>query len=164
MVSIDTVTDPRAIAWSLQGQAPFFDVDYVRVDDPACEQAVEEAVSGVAEASSRHGTKVQLVLSFFQWREKKGFFSSREKVCWEQWAIQVAIRSRDEGPPTPSHRQQQQDLLRDRLSEIVRIVNSKRDHLPPISRETTPYEITLPSKNDSWGFPDMLKKLIQTPL
>ncbi|KAL5184600.1 Autophagy-related protein 101 [Glycine soja] len=56
--------------------------------------------------------------------------------------------------------------LREVLFQIIKFVNEKKDHVPPIPNlegaVSFPYEITIPSSSDSAFGMDMIKRMLQT--
>jgi len=96
---------------------------------------------------------------------------------WEQWRISLDIVRSEEGASAGSSstgaggsaseaaRAELEARLNEVLMHIVRVVNDKKEHIPPVvskSTESFPFEISVPNENDaSFGF-TMIRKMLQS--
>eukprot|EP00164_Ancoracysta_twista_P003773 GFYU01005058.1.p1 GENE.GFYU01005058.1~~GFYU01005058.1.p1 ORF type:complete len:199 (-),score=33.24 GFYU01005058.1:454-1050(-) len=146
-----------------------FDITYPRCGDPAMDRLVESKIEEFVRFLDKNDyRKGQLVLSFFERRVKKVWFSKHEeKVYWETWTMNVDITPEIDHPGERQVvHQRVEEALRECLMQIVQIVNEKRDHIPPVTTTDVapfPYEITIPNPADSWNPADLVKKMLQTP-
>lgn len=121
------------------------------------------------------------------------FSSTSSEVCWEQWAITIDVvtnihekgrRSKNvrrSGPACASRlkltrvhnhgrlldRQRSiknmEKALSARFLSILRTVNERKDHIPPITTSEGnpfPYQIVIPTAADTWG--SMFKRMLDT--
>eukprot|EP00742_Colponemidia_sp_Colp-10_P002157 GILJ01002304.1.p1 GENE.GILJ01002304.1~~GILJ01002304.1.p1 ORF type:complete len:174 (-),score=17.23 GILJ01002304.1:115-636(-) len=147
-------------------ESDLFDVTYLRCGDHNVDKTLEEQIETFCNRLDSHGHQHgQLILSFYESRLKKGFFGlskQEEKVVWEQWLIPIRILFTKSSLQDPAERSRRQDelehALNDRILWIVRKVNEKRDHIPPVTISADsitcfPFEIIIPSATDSsWNF------------
>jgi len=153
----------------------FLDFVYVCVDDPTIERDIEDKVELFCNTIRKKELKqVKILVSFYETRYKKGWFSKQEeKVCWEQWILNINCPS----PPNPNNNQQPLQphyppasyvvKLEEKLSavmrHILRVTNDNKSHIPPlISKELTPfpYDITISNMSEGWG---MLWNMLKSP-
>jgi len=98
----------------------------------------------------------QLAVQFYEKRPRKAswFTKAEEKVCWEQWLLNVTIISpRTEADRTRARRQIE-DQLQTAILTIITTAGNKKDHVPPITTNDTnpfPYSIIVSPKGDTWG-------------
>ncbi|CAA6663077.1 unnamed protein product [Spirodela intermedia] len=164
-----------------------FDITYVQSGDAEFEKNLEEKVDHFYSWLEKHPNKKgQVLLSFYEVKNKQAswFTDKVERLYWEQWYINVNV-SRPKprgGQPTPKTSQPQgeahrvepgssiaalESSLREVLFQIVRFVDEKKDHIPPVPNlegVSFPYEITIPSRSDtssSFGV-DMIKRLLRS--
>jgi len=126
-----------------------------------------------------------MCLSFYEVRNKPAvwFTHKVERFFWEQWYISITVISPKTSGSKSHHgkapvvdsgdimmeernvRHAALELaLRDVLFQIIRLVNEKKDHIPPVIAGVVsfPYEITIPSTSDSSFGMDMFKRMLQT--
>jgi len=154
----------------------FLDFVYVCVDDPTIEHDVQEKVEVFYNTIKRKDLKqVKILVSFYETRSKKGWFSKEEKVCWEQWIININCLSPLNPNPNNNPQTWQPHFppasyvvkLEERLSgvmrHILRVINDNKNHIPPLtSKEITPfpYDITISNMSEGWG---LLWNMLKSP-
>ncbi|TGZ81096.1 DUF1649-domain-containing protein [Ascodesmis nigricans] len=99
----------------------------------------------------------QLAVRFYEKRPRKAswFAKAEEKVCWEQWTLNVTVMA----PSTDSSekiavRKKIERQLEKTLRTIIATAGSKKDHVPPITSNDSnpfPYAIVISPKDDTWG-------------
>lgn len=92
---------------------------------------------------------VTVKLSFYETRVKSSWLgSAEERVHWEQWRIQLQVCTRPDAPH--ANRRARHEALEAALSRsllfILRRVNDKLEHIPPVSAASSgpmshPFEI-----------------------
>jgi hypothetical protein len=130
--------------------------------------------SGAAAPAAAPKT-TNVTLSFFESRRRSSFFgmtSAEEKVYWEQWILPVTVRTTsrvaglDFEEALEQRRREAEVALEQLLAQILGLVNTKHDHIPPLrskaSRSPMPFkfEIAIPLKDEaseSW-----LSRMLQT--
>jgi autophagy-related protein 101 len=157
-----------------------FDITYVKCDDPEIEAKVETSISDICSSVDRRPADhaVQLCLAFYELRKKAAWFGSKdERLYWEQWFIKIQVLSTVEQQQhgynsmkhlsTSKRQLKQQATLQHALGEVLRMVNEKRDHIPPLSSLTSPcfpFDI-VGSGGSKTGFGaniQAVKKILQT--
>lgn len=135
-----------------------FDITYVKCGDAEVEAKVEGRISEFCtHAEKRPADTAQLYLSFFEKRKRQvGWFGKQdERMCWEQWRINIRIISPPDLYSTEpnsvamnrvrSQRQARlQAALEDMLTLIIRSVNDRKDHIPPVTSSsivTYPFDV-----------------------
>jgi len=121
------------------------DLSYARCDDAIIESLVdtrlEQLVSSLTKGSvqkdqyeHKEQNEQTCVLSFYGVTYKKYMkvFVREEKVYWEQWLIPVSIVEQKSKSSSERDRRAQgrQQMIRDRLTSIMSMLNEK-DHIPP---------------------------------
>jgi len=164
-----------------------FDITYVQCGDPDLERKIEEKIDQFVSWVEKHpNKKSQMCLSFYEDRNKPAvwFTNKVERFRWEQWYISINVISPkisgskshhgkalvvDSGDTMMEEKNAchaaLELALQGVLFQIIRLVNEKRDHIPPVLNEDVvsfPYEITIPSTSDSSFSMDMLKRMLQT--
>ncbi|KAG1679613.1 hypothetical protein FOA52_006130 [Chlamydomonas sp. UWO 241] len=144
-----------------------FDVTYVACEDAGLEAAVEARISELCTTLERRpAASAQVRVGFYQTRKKAAWFGSKdERLYWEQWFINLSIVSpelieRDAyatrrtssggggiggDGASPLHVRAEAGLSAAQ-AEVVRFVNERRDHIPPVasaSAVTFPFDITM---------------------
>jgi len=136
-----------------------FNITYVQCVDITVEREVNARVEAAMNWLDKNPRKpVQVSLSFFEKRYKQAWFSKQEeRLYWEQWTVCIHCSNHRQRSTTitgdthdlQEHHERQkrlQDLLRETLAMVLRHVNEKREHIPPVvSSEavTFPYEIAV---------------------
>eukprot|EP00887_Chlorella_sp_A99_P001068 scaffold14.g1068.t1 len=143
-----------------------FDVTFVSCGDEAVERKVEEKVGQFCAWVDRNrGRRGQVCLSFYERRQKQAWFSKgEERLYWEQWYINLLVLDQEgaaaleeqspfvSGSLRAQRKQAVQAALEDCLATIVRAVNEKKDHIPPVvsgSAVTFPFDITVAGETGS---------------
>ncbi|KAL2906145.1 hypothetical protein RDABS01_004855 [Bienertia sinuspersici] len=163
-----------------------FDVTYVQCGDAELEKKIDEKIDQFICWVEKHpNKKSQICLSFYEVKSNKAiWFSNKvERLYWEQWYINLNVAQHHKPTSSKSHHSKVVDSgegasdersarraaievsLREVLFQIIKFVNEKKDHIPPIpSREgiSFPYEITIPSSSDNTFGMDMIKRMLQT--
>ncbi|BBN08366.1 autophagy-related protein 101 [Marchantia polymorpha subsp. ruderalis] len=159
-----------------------FEITYVQCGDAAIEKKIEEKIDNFVSWVEKHpNKKSQVCLSFYETRNKQmAWFSSKtERLYWEQWCIYLNVQTAQSNPKphygdTTDVSTEERDkrhaaleaALREVILQILRYVNEKKDHIPPVMRGADvvsfPYEINIPSSSDSSFGMDMFKRMLQT--
>ncbi|CAO2830810.1 unnamed protein product [Amaranthus hypochondriacus] len=162
-----------------------FDITYVQCVDLELEKKIDEKIDQFICWVEKHpNKKSQICLSFYEVKSNKAiWFSNKvERLYWEQWYINLNVVQHHKPISSKSHvskvvdsegaseersvrRAAIEGSLREVLFQIIKFVNEKKDHIPPIpSREgiSFPYEITIPSSSDTTFGMDMIKRMLQT--
>ncbi|KAK8923699.1 hypothetical protein KSP39_PZI019441 [Platanthera zijinensis] len=153
-----------------------FEITYVQCGDSDLEKKIEEKIDQFMIWVEKHpNRKCQVSLSFYEVKNKQPswFISTKiERLYWEQWHInlhvitpkahgkslhsKIPVNSQEEASEESSSRRASLEAsLREVLFHIIRFVNDKKDHIPPIPNNEVisfPYEITIPRRNWSAGF------------
>lgn len=149
-------------------ESELFELSYVQCGDAEVERTIEDKVHRLGQWVDRNpGKRVTVALSFFEKRYKQNWFAKHEeRLYWEQWRVHLDVKPQ-EADPQPgdgaSARRALQTSLQACVLELLRLVNDRREHIPPVvSSEVVcfPYEITLPSDADGHFGLDMLKRVV----
>ncbi|PSC69772.1 Meiotically up-regulated 66 [Micractinium conductrix] len=136
-----------------------FDVTWVECGDAEVSRRVDEHIAQFLAWLQRNpGKRGQVCLSFYEKRQRQSWFSTaEERVYWEQWLIDVQPLAL----PAPEFEEREalaaaqlrtqrrarvQAAIEECLTSIVRHVNEKRDHIPPVvsgSAVTFPFDISV---------------------
>eukprot|EP00163_Fabomonas_tropica_P033744 TRINITY_DN9039_c0_g1_i2.p1 TRINITY_DN9039_c0_g1~~TRINITY_DN9039_c0_g1_i2.p1 ORF type:complete len:199 (-),score=25.64 TRINITY_DN9039_c0_g1_i2:46-642(-) len=143
-----------------------FGVTYPHCGDEQVRADLQTQVqAAVANIEKHHMDKAEVTLSFYERRVKKIWFSKQEeKVCWEQWTINLTISRKPIGLPGSAEYAKTVEVLEEGLADlmvaVLRIVNAKKDHIPPWPPEqiVSPYELTLPGQSDTWS--SLIKRVV----
>jgi len=164
-----------------------FEITYVQCGDSATEKKIEEKIDHFLSWVEKYPNKKSRVcLSFYETRSKHmAWFSKVERLYWEQWCIQLHVvppaplkakkfydssQSGETGETMMDDRQRRhatlEAALRDVITQVLVIVNEKKDHIPPVLQPDVvisfPFEISIPSSSDSSFGMDVFKRLLQT--
>ncbi|XP_042509002.1 autophagy-related protein 101 isoform X2 [Macadamia integrifolia] len=164
-----------------------FDITYVQCGDAELEKKIEEKIDQFIGWVEKHpNKKSQICLSFYEVKNKQAtWFSNKiERLYWEQWYINLNVAQHPKAHSSKSHhsklvvdpgestsdersvrRATLEAALREVLFQIIKFVNEKRDHIPPVPNHegvSFPYEITITSSSDSSFGMDMFKRMLQT--
>lgn len=159
-------------------ESELFDVTYVHCGDQEVDKKVEAKLNEFCTFIERKPAELhQLSLSFFELRKKQAWFGTQdERLFWEQWCVNVmvlqpdvALQQQGGHPGLAQVRAQRQARLQASIEEliafVVRCVNDKRDHIPPVvsaSAITFPFDITFSGGNRSvFGLHAVKKMLLQ---
>lgn len=139
-----------------------FDVTYVKCGDPDVDSLLESKISEFVAFIEKQKAQdiAQLRLSFYEKRRRQagGWFilQQDERLYWEQWCVNLCVVQPD--PFTQDHtslaytdaaavRQARlQSAVEGLVATVVRHVNDKRHHIPPVvssSTVTFPFDISL---------------------
>lgn len=163
-----------------------FEITYVQCGDAEVEKKIEEKIDQFIGWIEKHpNKKSQICLSFYEVKGKqaKWFSNKVERLYWEQWYINLnVVHSKtcssqshstkvvaDPGEGELEERSMRrvtlEASLHDVLFQIIKFVNEKKDHIPPVPEGpdvkglTFSYEITIPSSSDFSFSRDMFKKM-----
>ncbi|XP_068465497.1 autophagy-related protein 101 isoform X2 [Phaseolus vulgaris] len=171
-----------------------FDVTYVQCGEAELEKKIDEKIEQFVCWVEKHPNKKSQVndvvkmicLSFYEVKNKQAsWFSNKiERLYWEQWYINLNVTQHIKVHSSKYHHPKVVDpgegaledrnarsaaleaSLREVLFQIIKFVNEKKDHVPPIPNlegaVSFPYEITIPSSSDSAFGMDMIKRMLQT--
>ncbi|XP_027154706.1 autophagy-related protein 101-like isoform X1 [Coffea eugenioides] len=164
-----------------------FDITYVQCGDVEHEKKIDEKIDHFIDRVEKHPNKKnQICLSFYEVKNKQAtwFTNKVERHYWEQWYINLNTVQHPKTHSGKSHhskvvvdpgetaseernarRTALESSLREVLFQIIKFVNEKKDHVPPIPNldgVSFPYEITISSSSDSAFGMDMLKRMLQT--
>ncbi|CAG8695179.1 15975_t:CDS:2, partial [Cetraspora pellucida] len=148
-------------------EVDLLDITYSAIDDPEIEKVVDEKVELFVRNLESHGNqKGQISVTFHEKRTTKNAWFSRteEDICWEQWAVTITTVTCHTESDKLRIRKEMDRQLSACLFKIIRYVNDKKDHIPPITSldaNPFPYQIAIPATNDSWG--SMLRKMLTDP-
>ncbi|CAL9114899.1 autophagy-related protein 101-like isoform X1 [Musa acuminata AAA Group] len=168
-------------------ECELFDITYVQCEDHELEKKIDEKINQFIGWVEKHpNRKSQVCISFYEVKNKHAtwFGNKIERFYWEQWYINLHIISPK--PHGKSHNTKAhvvtgenafeesnsrcaalESSLREVLFQIIKFVNEKKDHIPPLQNSeivSYPYEISTPSSSDSsFGWhTDVLKRMLQT--
>lgn len=162
------------------------DIDYCRVNDNAIQKTVEATLTTFLALLEQNGESAgHACLAFFSTSLTKTWLSTKEeKRHWERWVIPITLTSGRGSIALSSHERaraahETQKSIRDAILYIVRVVNEKKDHIPPIKAKGKnganvcyPFEITFTagaggkhdgSDGSSWGIQTFKRMLKQGP-
>ncbi|KAI3794077.1 hypothetical protein L1987_36702 [Smallanthus sonchifolius] len=147
------------------------EITYVQCGDAKLEKKVDEKIDQFID---------RICLSFFEVKNKQAtwFTHKVEHLYWEQWYINLNVAQHpkpysgkshhsklvvDPGESASGRRATLESSLHEVLFQIIKFVNEKKDHFPPIPNMegvSFPYEITNPSSSDSAFRMDMFKRML----
>ncbi|XP_028092771.1 autophagy-related protein 101 [Camellia sinensis] len=164
-----------------------FEITYVQCGDVELEKKIDEKIGQFIDRVEKHPSKKnQICLSFYEMKNKQAtWFSNKvERLYWEQWFINLNVVQHSKAHSGKSHhskfvvdpgesaldershrRAALEASLHEVLFQIIKFVNRKKDHIPPIPNlegVSFPYEITVSSSSDSAFGMDMFKRMLQT--
>lgn len=162
----------------VERDSELFAVTWVECGDPEVSRKVEEKIGQFGAWVQRNpGKRGQVCLSFYEKRQRQSWFSTaEERLYWEQWVLEVAVA---EPPPAEfeeqqafaasslraQRRQRLQAAIEEGLTCIVRAVNDKRDHIPPVvsaSAVTFPFDIQVAGDSGSVFSLGVVKRMLQS--
>ncbi|KAK4488358.1 hypothetical protein RD792_004117 [Penstemon davidsonii] len=145
-----------------------FEITYVQCGDVELDRKIDDKIDQFIDRVEKHPNKKnQICLSFYEVKNKQAtwFTNKVERLYWEQWYINLNVAQHPKGHFGKSHhskvvvdrgdtaadersarRAALEASLRDVLFQIIRFVNEKKDHVPPIPNlegVSFPYEITI---------------------
>ncbi|KAJ6740252.1 hypothetical protein OIU79_000396 [Salix purpurea] len=143
-----------------------FNITYVQCGDVELEKKIEEKIDEFISWVEKHpNKKSQICLSFYEMKNKHySWFNKNERLYWEQWFVNLHVthpkahsgKSHNSKPMVDPEETGYEDRgvrrealevsLRDVLFQIIKFVNEKKDHVPPINEKALcfPCEITIP--------------------
>ncbi|KAI1075426.1 DUF1649-domain-containing protein [Whalleya microplaca] len=115
---------------------------------------------GGSGGSGGRGGRGHISVSFFEKKRRKAWYmraaygGGDEEVCWECWTVRVTVAEpRTESDRVKVRRAMEQTLLTTAM-KIVTNVNSKKEHIPPITTSEAnpfPYQISVNQKDSGWA-------------
>jgi len=138
------------------------DLTIPSLDDQELDTVIDAGVASLLRSiESSHSpaaalARGQLAIQFYEKRPRKAswFAKAEEKVCWEQWLLNVTIVSpRTEADRTKTRRQIE-DQLQTTILKIITVAGNEKNHVPPITSDDAnpfPYSIVIPPRGDTWG-------------
>ncbi|CAF1717069.1 hypothetical protein Bca4012_041595 [Brassica carinata] len=163
-----------------------FDITYVQCGEIEVEKKIDDKIEQFVTWIGKHpNKKSQICLTFYEVKTKQpSWFTNKiERLYWEQWNINLSAFQPPTKPPVgKSHHsklvmdpgEESEDIssrrtlleqsLQEVLFQIIKFVNEKKDHVPPINDGVIycPFEITFPSSSDSTFGMDMLKRMLHS--
>jgi autophagy-related protein 101 len=106
--------------------------------DAEVERTIEEKLNTLARWVERNpGKRATVALSFFEKRFKNSWFAKQEeRLYWEQWRVHLDVRpphmQPQSGDDTAAQRHAVQTQLQACVLELLRLVNDRREHIPPV--------------------------------
>lgn len=106
--------------------------------DAEVQRTIEDKVNRLVQWVERNpGKRVMLALSFFEKRFKNNWFATQEeRLYWEQWRVHLDVRPPHEKPQSSDATAAQRHALQTQLQacvlELLRLVNDRREHIPPV--------------------------------
>ncbi|CAI9110100.1 OLC1v1010067C3 [Oldenlandia corymbosa var. corymbosa] len=162
-----------------------FDITYVQCGDVEVEKKIDEKIDQFIDKVEKHPNKKnQICLSFYEVKNKQAtwFTNKVERLYWEQWFVNLNVvlhpktqfgRSHhaklvvDPGESASEERVARraalESSLREVLFQIIKFVNEKKDHVPPIPNLegiSFPYEITISSRRCLDVEPIIITKMV----
>ena len=154
-----------------------FDICYAKIDSIDIERQVEDAVDKLSQSLRLVGdgtAKGRIAVTFFEKRRRKvffGFTTAEDQVNWEQWIISIVVKRHklSKGADFATDRMRQarktENLMTQRILQILTMVNEKKDHLPTVNLNSSKamvfdFKITIPKleqKAENW-FTRMLQQ------
>ncbi|XVE82730.1 hypothetical protein DITRI_Ditri16bG0029700 [Diplodiscus trichospermus] len=147
-----------------------FEITYVQCGDVEIEKKIDDKIEHFISWIEKHpNKKSQICLSFYEVKSKQPswFTNKTERQYWEQWYVNLSVTQQPKSHSGKTHlskvvvdsgdiaseerssrRAALEASLREVLFQIIKFVNEKKDHVPPISEGVIyfPYEITIPRK------------------
>ncbi|RIB09839.1 autophagy-related protein [Gigaspora rosea] len=117
-------------------EVDLLDITYSAIDDPEVEKVVDEKVEQFVRNLENHGNqKGQISVTFHEKRTTRNawFSRSEEDICWEQWAVTITTVICHSERDKLRIRKDMDRQLSTCLFNIIRYVNDKKDHIPPIT-------------------------------
>ena len=163
-------------------ELPRLGLAYAECGDPGVSRRVEEKIGQFLQWAERHPGKVaQVSLAFFEKRYKQSWFSSQEeRLYWERWNVNVRLA----GAPAPGGTggtgsgggggggggggasAEARGSLGEVLDRVARVVNERKDHIPPVMNSevvTFPFDISVTGADGSkFGLGQLKKFLVET--
>lgn len=165
-------------------ELPRLGLAYAECGDPGVSRRVEEKIGQFLQWAERHPGKVaQVSLAFFEKRYKQSWFSSQEeRLFWERWNVNVRLA----GAPAPGATgsasgggggggggswgggapAEARGSLGEVLDRVARVVNERKDHIPPVMNSevvTFPFDISVTGADGSkFGLGQLKKFLVET--
>ncbi|KAK5663968.1 hypothetical protein OQA88_180 [Cercophora sp. LCS_1] len=77
----------------------------------------------------------QVTVQFFEKQRRKAWFNMRgeDEVCWENWTVKVTVAEPRTEAERAKVRSATEKTLRNSVFKIMTLVNSHKDHIPPIT-------------------------------
>eukprot|EP00931_Biecheleriopsis_adriatica_P090780 TRINITY_DN64704_c0_g1_i1.p1 TRINITY_DN64704_c0_g1~~TRINITY_DN64704_c0_g1_i1.p1 ORF type:complete len:234 (+),score=40.92 TRINITY_DN64704_c0_g1_i1:95-703(+) len=128
-----------------------FDIDYIRSDEPALVEELEQTVEHFESNLSR-SDRLQLVFNFYTTKSRKQsiwniIVGSDEKIVFEQWRFPVTVQPLKRFPNPADNLREEATLqasasqqVQQALHYMIARANSKVDHLPPPPQTQASYK------------------------
>uniref|UniRef100_A0A2P2KGC2 Autophagy-related protein 101 n=1 Tax=Rhizophora mucronata TaxID=61149 RepID=A0A2P2KGC2_RHIMU len=163
-----------------------FFISKVQCGDIDVEKKIDEKIEQFINWVDKHpNKKSQICLSFYELKNKRDswFANKTDRLFWEHWYINLHVTQNPKAHPGKSHhnkvtvdpgesasedrsvrRAALEASLREVLFQVIKFVNEKKDHVPPLSDGVIhfPYEIATPSSSDSAFGMDMFKRMLHS--
>ncbi|XP_010547510.1 PREDICTED: autophagy-related protein 101 [Tarenaya hassleriana] len=162
-----------------------FEITYVQCGEIEVEKKIDEKIEQFMSWVDKHpNKKSQICLSFYEVKSKQpSWFTNKiERLYWEQWYINLNVTQPAKSQTSKSHhskvvidpgeaseersarRTMLEASLQEVLFQIIKFVNEKKDHVPPITDSVLyfPFEVIIPSSSDSAFGMDMIKRMLHT--
>ncbi|KAI5790093.1 autophagy-related protein [Geopyxis carbonaria] len=129
-------------------------------DDEELEQMINERthtlMSTIEANSGAMASKGQIAVQFYEKKPRKAswFAKAEEKVCWEQWILNITLLEPRTDSEKIGARRTIEEQLQATVLTIITIAGKRKDHVPPITtteHNPFPYTIMIPPKGDTWG-------------
>nr|VDD37447.1 unnamed protein product [Brassica oleracea] len=158
-----------------------FDITYVQCGEIEVEKKIDETIEHFISWIDKHpNKKSQICVSFYEVKSKQpSWFNNKQRSYWEQWYVNLNVLHQTKSPShhsklvmdtgeTSEERSSRRTMLEQSLQEvlfqIIKFVNEKKDHVPPINDGVIycPFEITMPSSSDSTFGMDIFKRMLHS--
>ncbi|CAN7127926.1 unnamed protein product [Brassica rapa subsp. narinosa] len=158
-----------------------FEITYVQCGEIEVEKKIDETIEHFISWIDKHPNKRSpICVSFYEVKSKQpSWFNNKQRSYWEQWYVNLNVLHQTKSPSHHSklvmdtgeaseERSSRRTLLEQSLQEvlfqIIKFVNEKKDHVPPINDGVIycPFEITMPSSSDSTFGMDIFKRMLHS--
>mmetsp|Transcript_9531 Transcript_9531/g.14315 ORF Transcript_9531/g.14315 Transcript_9531/m.14315 type:complete len:211 (-) Transcript_9531:208-840(-) len=125
-----------------------FEVSYARNDNKEVAKIVSHGIHMfIKKMDEGKLDKGVACLSFYNVTEQKSgwnfFFQSDNKFVWEKWLVPISITDRKSfSVDSSKHQLKRQEMLRDSVTYVIKTVNERQEHLPPIKQNEKQNEVT----------------------
>ncbi|KAH0918360.1 hypothetical protein HID58_026020 [Brassica napus] len=164
--------------WNRSRYARFYAVQCGEIE---VEKKIDETIEHFISWIDKHPNKRSpICVSFYEVKSKQpSWFNNKQRSYWEQWYVNLNVLHQTKSPSHHSklvmdtgeaneERSSRRTLLEQSLQEvlfqIIKFVNEKKDHVPPINDGVIycPFEITMPSSSDSTFGMDIFKRMLHS--
>ncbi|KAA8911137.1 autophagy-related protein [Sphaerosporella brunnea] len=129
-------------------------------DDAELEASIDARLATLARylsvESAAAGERARLQVQFFEKRPRRAgwFGKAEEKVCWEEWRIEVEVVGWRSEAERATVRERIEEQLHRTVLKIITTASNEKSHVPPITTNDAnpfPYAIALAPKGETWG-------------